>query len=88
MQDIKCIIPPKEVLDRLNAIPVYATAPKQNKAILIRYTYSNNIDTFKRVFTLEEIEGGCQFEGIRDNPLLRDYKIVNREVMMEVGDEK
>ena len=85
MKDIKCVIPPKEVLDRLNAIPVYATAPKQNKQILIRYTYSNNIDTFKKVFTLEEV---CQFEEISDNPLLRDYKIVNREVLMEVEDEK
>ena len=85
MKDIKCIIPPKEVLDRLNAIPIYATtAPKQNKAILIRYTYSNNIDTFKKVFTLEEVEGGCQFEEISDSPLLGDYRIVNREVLMEV----
>ena len=88
MENIKCIIPPKEVLDRLNAIPIYATAPKQNKQTLIRYTYSNNIDTFKKVFTLEEVEGGCQFEEISDSPLLRDYRIVNREVLMEAEDEK
>ena len=50
---------------------------KQNKQTLIRYTYSNNIDTFKKVFTLEEVEGGCQFEEISDSPLLRDYRIVN-----------
>ena len=84
MENIKCIIPSKEVLDRLNAIPIYAIAPNQNKATLIRYTYSNNIDTFKKVFILEEVEGGCQFEGISDSPLLRDYRIVNREVLMEV----
>ncbi len=85
MENIKCVIPPKEVLDRLNAIPVYATAPKQNKQTLIRCTYSNGIDTFKKVFTLEEV---CQFEEISDSPLLRDYRIVNREVLMEVEDEK
>ena len=84
MENIKCVIPPKEVLDRLNAIPVYATAPKQNKQTLIRCTYSNGIDTFKKVFTLEEVE----VEEISDSPLLRDYKIVNREVLMEVEDEK
>lgn len=61
---------------------------KQNKQTLIRYTYSNNIDTFKQVFTLEEVEGGCQFEEISDSPLLRDYRIVNREVLMGVEDEK
>ena len=61
---------------------------KNNKQILIRYTYSNNIDTFKKVFTLEEVESGCQFEEISDSPLLRDYRIVNREVLMEVEDEK
>ena len=83
MENIKYIIPPKEVLDRLNA-----TAPKQNKPILIRYTYSNNISTFKKVFTLEEVEGGCQFDEISDSPLLRDYRIVNREVLMEEEDEK
>ena len=59
---------------------------KQNKAILIRYTYSNNINTFKKVFTLEEVEGGYQFDEISDSPLLRDYKIVNREVLRE-GDK-
>ena len=58
---------------------------KQNKPILIRYTYSNGIATFKKVFTLEEV---CQFEEISDIPLLRDYKIVNREVLMEAEDEK
>lgn len=57
---------------------------KQNKQTLIQYTYSNNIDTFKKVFTLAEVEGGCQFEEISDSPLLRDYRIVNREVLMEV----
>ena len=57
---------------------------KQNKAILIRYTYSNNISTFKKVFTLEEVAGGCQFDEISDSPLLRDYRIINREVLMEV----
>ena len=84
MENIKCIIPPKEVLDRLNATPIYATAPKQNKPILIQYTYSNDIDTFKKVFTLEEVEGGCQFDEISDSSLLIDFRIVNREVLMEV----
>ena len=57
---------------------------KQNKQTLIQYTYSNNINTFKKVFTLEEVAGGCQFDEISDSPLLRDYRIVNREVLMEV----
>ena len=61
---------------------------KQNKPILIRYTYSNGIAAFKKVFTLEEVEGGYQFEEISDSPLLRDYRIVSREVLMEVEDEK
>lgn len=45
---------------------------KQNKQTLIQYTYSNNIDTFKKVFTLEEVEGGCQFEEISWNLLGKD----------------
>ena len=61
---------------------------KQNKQTLLQYTYSNNINTFKKVFTLEEVEGGYQFDEISDSPLLRDYKIVNREVLMEVEGEK
>ena len=61
---------------------------KQNKQTLLQYTYSNGIATFKKVFTLDEIEGGCQFDEISDSPLLRDYKIVNREVLMEVEGEK
>ena len=43
-----------------------------------KYTYSNGVDTFSRIFTLEEIEQGCQFDEISDSPLLKDYKIVGR----------
>ena len=43
-----------------------------------KYTYSNGVDIFSRIFTLEEIEQGCQFDEISDSPLLKDYKIVDR----------
>ena len=48
-----------------------------------KYTYSNGVDTFSRIFTLEEIEQGCQFDEISDSPLLKDYKIVGRKLIGE-----
>ena len=48
-----------------------------------KYTYSNGVDPFSRIFTLEEIEQGCQFDEISDNPLLKDYKIVGRKLLKE-----
>ena len=43
-----------------------------------KYTYSNGVEEFCRIFTLEEIEQGLQFDEISDSPLLKDYKIVDR----------
>ena len=43
-----------------------------------KYTYSNGVDTFSRIFTLDEIGQGWHFYVISDNPLLKDYKIVDR----------
>ena len=39
MENIKCIIPPKEVLDRLNAIPIYATTPRQSGKTISQKAY-------------------------------------------------
>ena len=47
-----------------------------------KYTYSNGVDTFSRIFTLEEIEQGCQFDEISDSPLLKDYKIMGRQLVI------
>ena len=43
-----------------------------------KYTYSNGVEEFSRIFTLEEIGQGWHFYVISDSPLLRDYKIVDR----------
>ena len=43
-----------------------------------KYTYSNGVEEFTRIFTLEEIGQGWHFYVISDNPLLKDYKIVDR----------
>lgn len=43
-----------------------------------KYTYSNGIEEFYRIFTLEEIEQGLQLDEISDSPLLKDYRIVDR----------
>ncbi len=43
-----------------------------------KYTYSNGIAQFSRIFTLEEIEQGLQLDEISDSPLLKDYRIVDR----------
>lgn len=48
------------------------------REIKFKYTYSDGHTSFDRVFTLDQIEGGCQFDEISDSPLLRDFKIVNR----------
>ena len=45
-----------------------------------KYTYSNGVEEFSRIFTLEEIEQGCQFDEISDSPLLKAYKIVGRKL--------
>ena len=45
-----------------------------------KYTYSNGVEEFSRIFTLEEIEQGCQFDEISDSPLLKDYKIIDRKL--------
>ena len=45
-----------------------------------KYTYSNGVKEFSRIFTLEEIEQGCQFDEISDSPLLKAYKIVDRKL--------
>ena len=48
-----------------------------------KYTYSNGVKEFSRIFTLEEIEQGCQFDEISDSHLLKDYKIVGRKLLEE-----
>lgn len=48
-----------------------------------KYTYSNGVDTFSKIFTLEEIEQGLQFDEISDSPSLKDFKIVGRELLKE-----
>lgn len=45
-----------------------------------KYTYSNGVEEFCRIFSLGEIEQGLQFDEISDSPLLRDFKIVNRKL--------
>ena len=45
-----------------------------------KYTYSNGVDTFSKIFTLEEIEQGLQFDEISDSPSLKDFKIVGRKL--------
>ena len=47
-----------------------------------KYTYSNGVEEFSRIFTLEEIEQGCPFDEISDSPLLKDYKIVGRKLLI------
>ena len=47
-----------------------------------KYTYSNGVEEFSRIFTLEEIEQGLQFDEISDSPLLKDYKIVGRQLVI------
>lgn len=49
-----------------------------------KYTYSNGIEEFYRIFTLEEIEQGFQFDEISDSPLLKDYKIIGRLLFGEI----
>ena len=49
-----------------------------------KYTYSNGVEEFSRIFTLEEIEQGCQFDEISDSPLLKDYKIVGRKLIENI----
>ena len=49
-----------------------------------KYTYSNGVDTFSRIFTLEEIGQGWHFYVISDNPLLKDYKIVDRKLIENI----
>ena len=43
-----------------------------------KYTYSNGVEEFSRIFTLEEIEQGLQFDEVSDSLLLKDYTIVSR----------
>lgn len=45
---------------------------------LFKYTYSNGVEEFSRIFSLEEIEQGLQFDEVSDSPLLKDFKIVGR----------
>ena len=45
-----------------------------------KYTYSNGVEEFSRIFTLEEIGQGWHFYVISDNPLLKDYRIVDRKL--------
>ena len=47
-----------------------------------KYTYSNGVEEFSRIFTLEEIEQGWHFYVISDNPLLKDYKIVDMQLVI------
>ncbi len=46
------------------------------KEIKIKYGYSDGINTFEKVFTLDEIEQGCHIDEICDSPNLKNYKIV------------
>ena len=49
------------------------------REIKFKYIYGKKLDVstyFSKVFTLDEIEGGDQFEEICDNPLLKDYRIL------------
>ena len=43
-----------------------------------KYTYSNGVEEFCRIFSLEEIEQGLQLDEISDSPSLKDFKIVDR----------
>jgi YopX protein len=52
------------------------------REIKFRYTYGieDKPETyFSRVFTLDQIESGDQFDEISDSPLLRDYSILFRD---------
>lgn len=44
--------------------------------IKIKYIYSNGIDTFSRVFTLEGIANQLHLDEISDSVALREYKII------------
>lgn len=48
-----------------------------------KYTYSNGVEEFSRIFSLEEIEQGLQFDEISDSPLLKDFKIIDRKLLKE-----
>jgi len=48
------------------------------REIKIKYFYSDGHKIFNRVFTLQEIEQGLQFDEICDCPLLKDFKIIHR----------
>lgn len=49
-----------------------------------KYTYSNGVEEFSRIFTLEEIEQGLQFDEVSDSPLLKDYKIIGRKLIENI----
>ncbi len=49
-----------------------------------KYTYSNGVEEFSRIFTLEEIEQGLQFDEVSDSLLLKDYKIIGRKLIENI----
>ena len=46
------------------------------REIKFRYTYSDGKSLFHKIFTLDEIEQGFQFDVLCDSPLLQHYKCI------------
>ena len=46
--------------------------------VKIRFWYGNDKEKFFRIFTLDEILNGDPFEVLSDQPLYRDYKMLDR----------
>ena len=45
-----------------------------------KYTYSNGVEEFSRIFSLEEIEQGLQFDEILDSPLVKYTQLYYNEI--------
>lgn len=58
------------------------------RPIKFRYKYeSPSGSIFLKSFTLDEIEGGYQYDEISDSPLLKDYRIVARDQFTGLKDK-
>jgi uncharacterized phage protein (TIGR01671 family) len=49
------------------------------REVKFRYGYTDGKSWFFKSFTLDQIEGGYQYDEISDQPLLRDYRIKSRD---------
>jgi hypothetical protein len=57
------------------------------KEIKFRYGYTDGENWIFGIFTLDQIEGGDQFDFISDSPLLKDYRIKTRDQYVGKSDD-